>query len=213
MQKKLCYWLNSRLKNSPKSLAWLFFGYFCREVCMGILQKSHSVFWSIKGCPAQLQLTNPSSQTCSSHSTDVSVNNCSTCRSIVNWYVLCFDDCPYGHVINVYCYLCLCYVCKGLFPNLWYACTRYMEGNKLKLKKVSLYARVTNLKKLCKLNTKFPLKTVHFFLGLLYILPCPWVVWHYAVNCWKFSCQHRMYYFENKTGWHLVYEDDAYSLS
>ena len=50
---------------------------------------------------------------------------------IVNWFVLKSDDCPYGHVINVYCHLCACLCLQGLFPNLWYACTRYMEGNKL----------------------------------------------------------------------------------
>ena len=50
---------------------------------------------------------------------------------IVNWYVLKSDDCPYGHVISVYCYLCVCLCLQGIFPNLWYACTRYMEGNKL----------------------------------------------------------------------------------
>jgi len=50
---------------------------------------------------------------------------------IVNWYVLKCDDCPYGHVINVYCHLCACLCLQGLFPNLWYACTRYTEGNKL----------------------------------------------------------------------------------
>ena len=32
-------------------------------------------------------------------------------------------------------------------------------------------------------------------------------------NCWKLLWQHKMYFFENKTGWYLVYEDDdAYSL-
>jgi hypothetical protein len=33
-----------------------------------------------------------------------------------------------------------------------------------------------------------------------------------VVNCWKFWGQHKMYFSENKIGWHLVYEDGADSL-
>jgi hypothetical protein len=32
-----------------------------------------------------------------------------------------------------------------------------------------------------------------------------------GINTWKFLCQQKMYYFENKLVWHLIYEDDAYS--
>jgi len=55
---------------------------------------------------------------------------CTVDLYIVNWYVLKCDDCPYRHVINV-CHLCACLCLQGLFPNLWYACTRYTEGNTL----------------------------------------------------------------------------------
>ena len=47
----------------------------------------------------------------------------------------------------------------------------------------------------------------------LSMLQChSWVLLHWLVNCWKFLCQHRVYFYDNKIGWHLVCEDDAYSL-
>ena len=51
------------------------------------------------------------------------------------------------------------------------------------------------------------------FLMVLCNLPChAWGLWDWVVNCWKFLCQHKMYFVENTIVWHSVSENGAYSV-